>query len=85
LSIYIYIIQAFTRFAASALVAITLVRYVAGGSMVIVAIPMFKNLGNHHAMTVLAAIACAFTPAPYILYLRGDRIRAASRTIGAKG
>lgn len=82
LSIYIYLIQAFTRFAASALVAITLVRYVAAGSMVIVAIPMYKNLGNHHATTILAAIAAAFTPVPYLLYAKGQSIRAASRRIG---
>lgn len=82
LSIYMYLIQAFTRFAALALVAVTLVRYIVGGCMVIVAIPMHKNLGNHHATTILAAIAAAFTPVPYLLYWKGKSIRGASRRTG---
>jgi hypothetical protein len=77
-----YIIQAFTRYAASALVAITLVRYIVAGGMVIVSIPMYKNLGVHHAPTVLAAIATAFLPVPYLLYFFGERIRGASKRIG---
>jgi hypothetical protein len=77
-----YIIQAFTRYAASALVAITLVRYIVAGGMVIVSIPMYKNLGVHNAPTVLAAIATAFLPVPYLLYFFGERIRGASKRIG---
>lgn len=76
-----YIIQAFTKYAASALVAITLVRYVVAGGMVIVSIPMYKNLGVHHAPTVLAGIATVFLPVPYLLYFK-ERIRGASKRIG---
>ncbi|KAK3670408.1 hypothetical protein LTR78_009648 [Recurvomyces mirabilis] len=82
LSTYLYIIQSFTTYAASALVAITLVRYVVAGSMVLVSIPMYKNLGVHHAPTVLAGIATAFLPVPYVLYSKGKSIRGASRRIG---
>jgi hypothetical protein len=76
-----YIIQAFTKYAASALVAITLVRYVVAGGMVIVSIPMYKNLGVHHTPTVLAGIATAFLPVPYLLYFFGERIRGVSKRI----
>ena len=63
-------------------VATTLVRYVVAGGMVIVSIPMYKNLGVHHAPTVLAGIATAFLPVPYLLYFFGERIRGASKRIG---
>ena len=76
ISTYTYIIQTYGQYAASALVSLTFVRYIIGGSMVVVAIPMFENLCIHHAMTVLGAIACAFTPMPYIFYLYGPKIRA---------
>jgi hypothetical protein len=76
-----YIIQAFTKYAASALVAITLVRYVVAGGMVIVSIPMYKNLGVHHAPTVLAGIATAFLPVP-TCSISSERIRGVSKRIG---
>ncbi|KAF2170624.1 hypothetical protein M409DRAFT_64294 [Zasmidium cellare ATCC 36951] len=79
ISTYAYLIQTFVSFAASALVSITLVRYILGGCMVTISIPMYKNLGVHHSLTILAAIACAFTPIPYVLYLYGGRVRAASK------
>ncbi|KAK5169405.1 uncharacterized protein LTR77_005380 [Saxophila tyrrhenica] len=82
LSIYVYLIQAFTRYAASALVAVTLVRYTLGGCMVIVAMPTYRNLGDHHATTILAAVAASFTPVPFLLYFKGQSIRGASRRIG---
>jgi hypothetical protein len=63
-------------------VGITLVRYVVAGGMVIVSIPMYKNLDAHHAPTVLAWIATAFLPVPYLLHFFGQRIRGASRRIG---
>lgn len=50
--------------------------------MVIVSIPMYKNLGVHHAPTVLAGIATAFLPVPYLLYFFGERIRGVSKRIG---
>lgn len=74
-----YIIQAFTKYAASALVAITLVRYVIARGMVIASIPMYKNLGVHHAHTVLPGIATAFLPVPYLLYFSERRSEVPAR------
>ena len=45
ISTYGYIMQRYTSVAASALVSNTFTRYVIGGSIVIVSIPMFENLG----------------------------------------
>lgn len=82
LSIYMYIIQAFTKYAASAQVVITLVRYVIAGGMMIASIPMYEDLGVHHAHTVLPGIATAFLPVPYLLHFFGEKIRGASKRIG---
>ncbi|KAJ9137857.1 MFS general substrate transporter [Pleurostoma richardsiae] len=79
ISTYGYLIDTFERFAASALVAITFIRYCAGGAMVVVAIPMFENLGVAHAMTVLASISVLIATIPYVFYIWGHRIRAMSR------
>lgn len=73
ISTYAYLMQRFTKVAASALVGVTLVRYICGGAMVVVAIPMFGNLGVAHALTIFAAISCAFTPLPYVLYFRARK------------
>jgi hypothetical protein len=81
ISTYGYLIQTFAQHAASALVSITFVRYIVGGAMVTVSIPMYENLGVHHALTVLAAISTAFAPVPFIFYKYGASIRSWSRTV----
>ncbi|KAK4935462.1 hypothetical protein LTR10_023478 [Elasticomyces elasticus] len=81
ISTYAYLMQRYAKVAASALVGITLIRYICGGTMVIVAIPMFENLGVHHALTIFAAISCAFTPLPYILYFRAKKQRNAEERL----
>ncbi|KAJ9606827.1 hypothetical protein H2200_008837 [Cladophialophora chaetospira] len=73
ISTYGYIMQRYSSFAASALVSNTFTRYVVAGSIVIVSIPMFENLGVHHALTIFAAISCAFTPLPFFLYINAKR------------
>ena len=73
--------QTFGPYSASALVSNVFVRYVVGGSLVVVAIPMYNNLGVHHALTVLASISCAVTPVPYVFYVYGSRVRGLSRLV----
>jgi hypothetical protein len=65
--------QQYTSVAASALVSNTFTRYVVGGSIVIVSIPLFENLGVHRALTIFAAISTAFTPMPFLLYFNAKR------------
>jgi len=79
ISCYTYLINTFERYAASALVSISVVRYVAGGAMVVVGIPMYRNLGVHHALTILAALSVPVTALPYVFYVFGSRIRKMSR------
>ncbi|OAL21400.1 hypothetical protein AYO22_08123 [Fonsecaea multimorphosa] len=73
ISTYAYIMQRFTKVAASALVSNTFVRYAVAGSMVVVSIPMFEDLDVHHALTIFAAISCFFTPVPFFLYFHARR------------
>jgi len=79
ISSYQYIMDAYALYAASALAAITFIRYVAAGGMVEVAIPMYKNLGVHWTMTVLGCISLLCTPVPYIFYAYGHKLRKLSK------
>jgi MFS family permease len=79
ISTYQYLIDTYEIYAASALTMITLVRYVAAGGMIEVTIPMYKNLGVHHTLTILACIAVVFTPVPYLFFRFGPWIRSKSK------
>lgn len=78
-STYMYLIDMYEVYAASALTMITLVRYVASGGMIEISIPMYKNLGIHWALTMLGLISLVFTTVPYAFYRFGPWIRSKSR------
>ena len=78
-SCYQYIIDSYETFAASALASLTLIRYVAAGGMVEVAIPMYSNLGVHRTLSIFGAISTVMVPVPYLFYIYGTKIRAMSR------
>ncbi|KAI9656528.1 MAG: hypothetical protein M1821_004735 [Bathelium mastoideum] len=79
ISCYQYIIDSYESFAASALASVTLIRYASAGGMVIVAIPMYENLGVHYTLTVLACISAVLIPVPYVFYKYGYKIRQHSK------
>lgn len=81
ISTYAYLIQTYGQFAASALAINVFIRYVIGGSMVVVSIPMYENLGVHHALTIWASIGCVVALVPYGIYLYGEKLRAMSRWV----
>lgn len=76
---YQYIIDAYEEFAASALATLTVVRYIASGGMVVVARPMYENLGVPKAVTILACLSAAMVPVPFIFAWKGEQIRKWSR------
>lgn len=76
---YQYIIDSYEEYAASALVSLTFVRYVAAGGMVEVAVPMYENLGVHWTLTVLGAISALLVPVPFAFYRYGKQIRLRSK------
>ncbi|KAF1993399.1 MFS general substrate transporter [Amniculicola lignicola CBS 123094] len=79
ISCYQYIIDAYETYAASALVSITLIRYLASGGMALVGIPFYKNMGVHWTLTILGALSALLVPAPYLCYKYGKTIRSWSK------
>ncbi|KAL9110838.1 MAG: hypothetical protein Q9227_004638 [Pyrenula ochraceoflavens] len=79
ISSYQYLIDSFERFAASALVGATFVRYTAAGGAVVFSIPMYENLGVHWSLTLLGCISLLMMPIPYVFYRYGPAIRKRSR------
>ncbi|KAF2801608.1 major facilitator superfamily transporter [Mytilinidion resinicola] len=79
LSAYMYIIDSYEMYAASALTFVTLVRYVVAGGMTVVGIPFYKNLGTHWTLTILGCISVLMAPIPYLFYKKGYEIRKRSK------
>lgn len=79
MSCMLYIIDAYEKYAASALTFVALVRYLAAGGMTVVGFPMYKNLGTHWTLTLLALLSLMVTPLPYILQFLGPSLRKKSK------
>lgn len=75
ISSYQYTIHTYRQYAASGLVFMTLTRYLAAGGIVIVGIPMYRNLGVNWTLTILGCIGGLLVPIPYCLYWWGPSIR----------
>ena len=76
---YMYLIDAYEQYAASALVFSTLSRYLCAGPMVVVAIPFYENVGHHWTVTVLACFSLLLAPIPFVFYKYGHMIRRKSK------
>ena len=79
ISSYQYIIDSYEVYAASALASVTLIRYVAAGAMIEVAIPFYKNLGVHWTLTLLGCLSALLVPIPYLFFKYGVVIRRRSK------
>ena len=79
LCVYMYIIDAYEIYAASALTFVSLVRYLVAGGMTVAGIPWYEGMGTHYTLTILACISVALVPIPYLLYYYGHKVRAKSR------
>lgn len=79
ISSYMYIIDSYEVYSASALAFATLTRYVAAGGMVVVGVPFYENLGVQYTLTILACISAVAAPLPYIFYVYGPAIRKRSK------
>ncbi|EPY51058.1 MFS transporter [Schizosaccharomyces cryophilus OY26] len=76
---FTYFIDTYRSLAPSALAAATLVRYSASGGMTLVARPMYHNLGDHWATTLLGFISAAMIPIPFVFFRYGKTIRSHSK------
>ncbi|KAH0408827.1 hypothetical protein KCU90_g21518, partial [Aureobasidium melanogenum] len=78
ISAYMYIIDSYAIYAASALSFVTFTRYLAAGGMTVVGVPWYRNLGVHYTLTILACISALMVPVPYVFYIYGAKIRTKS-------
>jgi len=83
MSAYMYIIDSYEDYAASALTSVAMVRYFAAGGMTVVGIPMYENLGTHWTLTVLGIISALAVPIPYVMYHWGSKLRRSSKWAAA--
>jgi len=78
-SAYLYIIDSYEIYAASALTFVTVIRYLFAAGMTVVGIPFYRNVGVHWTLTIMACISALLTPIPYILYKYGYVVRRRSK------
>lgn len=76
---YMYVIDSYEIYSASALTFTALVRYVIAGGMTVVGIPFYENMGVHYTLTILACISCVLVAVPYSLYKWGHLLRKRSK------
>lgn len=76
---YMYLIDSYETFAASALTFVTLTRYLIAGGMTVVGVPFYKNMGPHWTLTILASISILMVPIPYVFYKYGHIMRHKSK------
>ncbi|KAJ5115967.1 hypothetical protein N7456_000315 [Penicillium angulare] len=75
ISSYMYVIDSYDIYAASALGFMTVSRYLAAGGMTVVGMPFYKNMGVHWTLTILGCISALMVPVPYVFYKFGPVIR----------
>lgn len=73
---YIYLIDAYTIYAASVLAANSMLRSAFGAAFPLFTTYMFDDLGLHWAASIPAFLALACVPMPFFFYIYGARIRA---------
>lgn len=79
MSAYMYIIDSYGTYSASALTFVTFTRYLTAGGMTVVGIPFYENVGTHWTLTIMACISLLMVPVPYVFYKWGHHVRARSR------
>ena len=81
-----YLVDSYTRFAASAIAAVTVLRSLAGFGFPLFAPAMYTALGYGWGNSVVGfAAICIGFPAPVLLWLFGEKLRKKSKfAVGAK-
>lgn len=76
---YMYVIDSYEMYSASALTFTALIRYIIAGGMTVVGIPFYTNMGVHYTLTILACISCVLVLVPYALFKWGHLLRKKSK------
>ena len=79
ISTYQYLLDTYGTNAASAMAAVTLMRYFASGGMVLATGPLYNALMFKWMLTVLGCIAAVLTPVPWLFSWKGRLIRERSK------
>jgi len=75
MTIALYIIDAFSIYAASGLAANTVIRSIMGAVLPLAGQSMYNKLGLGWGNSLLAFIALAFLPVPWVILKYGERLR----------
>ncbi|KIK53038.1 hypothetical protein GYMLUDRAFT_179505 [Collybiopsis luxurians FD-317 M1] len=75
----IYIVDAYLMLAATALAGNTMIRSACGAAFPLFTVQMFHNLGTNWAATLIALLALALAPMPFLFYKYGAKIRERSK------
>lgn len=78
MGIQTYLVDAFTKHAASAIAGCTILRSLAGGILPICGLKLYDKLGMGWGNSLLAFIALGLAPIPALFCLSGKRLRARS-------
>lgn len=70
-----YLVDTFTRYAASAMAANTVLRSAFGAVFPLFALQMYNTLGLGWGNSLIAFIALALCPIPFAFYFYGERLR----------
>lgn len=76
---YQYLIDTYEIYAASALAAVTFLRYTVSGAFVEISIPFYQNMGVAYTLTILGGVSCPLVLIPFAFYWYGPAIRRKSR------
>ncbi|KAH7323934.1 major facilitator superfamily domain-containing protein [Rhexocercosporidium sp. MPI-PUGE-AT-0058] len=74
-----YLIDTFTKFAASAVAANTFLRSIFAAVFPLFVAPMFHNLGIPWGSSLLGFVSLCLVPIPFLFYIYGSRIRGKGR------
>ncbi|KAF9888557.1 hypothetical protein FE257_008488 [Aspergillus nanangensis] len=76
---YMYIIDSYDVYSASALGFVVFTRYIVAGGITVAGGPIYRSIGVHYTLTILGAISAALAVIPYLLYFYGPKIRSYSK------
>ncbi|KAK9364944.1 MFS general substrate transporter [Lipomyces kononenkoae] len=79
ISAYLYIIDSYGVYSASALGFMAFSRYLVSGGVTVAGGPIYERYGFHYTLTVLGAISTLMAVIPYLLYFYGLTIRKMSQ------
>ena len=71
----LYLVDAYTKYAASALAAARVLQSIAGATLPLAGPALYNRLGFGWGNSVLAFMALAFFPVPLFFYRYGERLR----------